>query len=791
MLDHKKYALAVHMPKLPLFALALLSGICCTLCLAYVPANNWNCLLALLACSMLLQNKNKYINLIPVILLGFACMSWHINLQLAQTMPAALEKQKVIVVGSVVSVPEIDVDNKVKFLFKIENLDHLDLRWGPGAKVQLSWDRPAFVVAAGQQLSLMVKLKRPRNFANPGSFDLEKFMFQQRIVALGYVVKSDHNQLLGVGQISQRLNLFRQKLIYNIATKLHADPYMGVVIALALGFKHFIPVEQNELFQNTGVAHLMAISGMHIGFIASIVFYATRLLWLVAPILILKLNLPMVASIAAFVVALVYALLTGMAISTQRALIMILFCLLGVVSKRKISALNRYSAALLLILVIDPFAVLSAGFWLSFLAVGSLILVYSGRPHMSRKKSIWYWCKPQLVIAVFMLPISLLIFARISVVGPVSNIIAIPWVSMVIVPLSVLGTFGTVIDPNLGLGILHCANQAFAWLVVVLEVLERIPVFKWQPPMQFFWLSIATAVLATIWLCLPRGIPGRFWAIVGIVPMLFSKSNTVPFNQALVTLLDVGQGLALVVRTQRHTLVYDTGAKMSNTFDLGARVVAPYLQNQGVGFIDKLVISHVDNDHVGGAEGLLGKISTREILLNDPKFLQAYAHTPCLAGQQWIWDGVIFTVLHPAANQYYKKRNDQSCILLIEAGSQKILLTGDIETKSERDLIARYGSKLQADLLLVPHHGSKTSSSVEFIDIVKPRYALIPVGYKNQYGHPKPEILDRYKLANVKVHSTEYDGAISFMLGDRAHNYRLVPKLYRRETYSFWLAKDP
>ncbi len=235
------------------------------------------------------------------------------------------------------------------------------------------------------------------------------------------------------------------------------------------------------------------------------------------------------------------------------------------------------------------------------------------------------------------------------------------------------------------------------------------------------------------------------------------------------------------MRTQNHVLVYDTGAKLQDNFDLGTRVVVPYLHNVGIKKIDALMISHGDNDHVGGAPGLLRSINANVVITSDDQTLSEFNPGLCIAGQQWEWDGVQFTVLHPDAEEVYKKRNDRSCVLMVQAGDHKALLTGDIEKRSEKQLVARYGNELQADLMLVPHHGSKTSSSAEFLQTVNPKYALIPVGYKNQYGHPKEPVLQRYRDMNIAVLRTEYDGAINFRLGAE-----LLPECYRRAQKGFW-----
>ena len=273
------------------------------------------------------------------------------------------------------------------------------------------------------------------------------------------------------------------------------------------------------------------------------------------------------------------------------------------------------------------------------------------------------------------------------------------------------------------------------------------------------------------------------------MPLFFARVNLIPVGQAEFTLLDVGQGLSAVVRTRNHVLVYDTGAKLRNNFDLGSMVVAPYLQTMGVKAIDTLMISHADNDHIGGAISLMSKLPTKELLISDLSELYTYNPKLCIADRQWQWDGVWFKVLHPGYETISSKRNDRSCVLMVQAGKQKVLLTGDIESKSEKHLVATYGKELQADLLLVPHHGSKTSSSVEFIQQVQPKYALIPVGYKNQYGHPAQQITQRYLELQIPSLRTDLDGALSFVLGGPELMSGLQPKRYRR-LRKFWLAND-
>lgn len=395
---------------------------------------------------------------------------------------------------------------------------------------------------------------------------------------------------------------------------------------------------------------------------------------------------------------------------------------------------------------------------------------------------IIFWLKPQIVIALALLPISLLFFSKSSLIGPLANMLAIPWVSFAVLPFCLGAVFILPLLPNLGILLLKIAESNFAFLWPILAKISILPTYNWHLPEKNLWLIILFALLGAAWLFIPRGLPGRWWGIFGLVPILCVQTSAIPLGQAEFTLLDVGQGLATVVRTQNHVLVYDTGAKLNANFDLGTRVVAPYLQSVGTKQIDALIISHSDNDHIGGAKGLLKKIAANSVITNDQKNLVDHNPKLCQAGQEWEWDGVVFTVLHPSLDVANKKRNDQSCVLMVQAGKHKALLTGDIEKRSEKQLIQRYGQKLQSDLMLVPHHGSKTSSSLEFLQTVQPKYALIPVGYKNQYGHPKEPVLQRYREMNIAILRTEYDGAISFRLGGDLH-----PHCYRREKKAFWL----
>jgi competence protein ComEC len=704
-------------------------------------------------------------------------MAWHVNQHLAHALPASLENQKITLIGTITSVVEVNENQNIRFKFNVSMVSNKSCDWQLPANIRLSWDKPAHKLLPGDRWSLQVKLKRPRNYANPGSFDTEKNYFQQRIVASGYVVTTAKQNFIDHSKCSAVINYLRQSLLEQLLLNLNKLDFSGIIIALILGVKHNIEFYQQELFQVTGVAHLMSISGLHMGMICSMVFISMRLLWRIVPRYLLNISALQLAAWCSLAVSIIYALLAGFSIATQRALIMISVFVFGLIAKRKTCSVHNYNLALLIVLLHDPFAVLSIGFWLSFGAVGLLIYALRGR--------ITKWWQQQWVITIGLFPLTLLCFAQYSIISPIANLIAIPWVSLTVLPFGLLGTIFVPINTNISALFLGLAAKSFALLWLILKQLAQVPVYNWAMSKTNLFLTMIPALIAVLWLFLPRGLPGRHWGVVGLLPLVFGVTQETPYGLAQFTLLDVGQGLAAVIKTKNHTLVYDTGAKLNEHFDLGSRVVAPFLQSIGVKKINTLIISHADNDHIGGAVSLMKKIKTSSIITTATQELAVFNPYLCEAGQQWNWDGVIFTVLHPNTNSYYSKRNNNSCVLMVQAGLHKVLLTGDIEALSERLLIMRYGNQLQADVMLVPHHGSKTSSSQEFLEQVRPNYALIPVGHKNQYGHPKAEVLERYKKLGISALRTDFNGAIGFKIG----GYAIQPSCYRHEQRHFWSAE--
>jgi len=416
---------------------------------------------------------------------------------------------------------------------------------------------------------------------------------------------------------------------------------------------------------------------------------------------------------------------------------------------------------MLLVLLWDPFVILGVGFWLSFWAVGCLLYAFSGRTQLPRP---WNWLKPQFVIMFGLMPLTLLFFQQSSIVAPLANLIAIPWVGFFVVPFCLLG-------------LTDIATYSLGILWPFLEYLHTFPIYEWIPPQRYLILRLFLAVIGFLWMFAPRGFPSRWLGLCGFLPLFIYHIPVVPYGQAKFDLLDVGQGLSAVVRTSNHTLVYDLGNP-----GLGKMVVAPFLRKHGVNYIDLLMISHADRDHVGGLESLLDTMVVKEFISSSENSL--FPGKLCIAGQAWDWDGVEFKVLHPSRDFISKNKNDQSCVLLIQAGEHRALLTGDIQKKGEYSLLTSQGDQLSADILLMPHHGSKTSSTAEFLEAVNPRLSFIPVGYNNPYGHPKVQVLERYWERDIELYRTDADGAISVVLGKDLH-----PKLYRKHgIQGFWRA---
>ena len=697
------------------------------------------------------------------------------------TLPSEWEGQDLVVVGEVAGLPDARRE-RTRFEFDIERIEEspeATTEFELPARVRLNWYRDAPRLRSGERWRLQVRLKRPRGFANPGGFDYEEWLFRRGLAATGYV-RAGRNERILPGEWS--LSRLRNDLSERIDAALGPEAALRPLVkALALGMRGEMSSAQWTVLRSTGTAHLMAISGLHVGLVAGLAFGLASLAWRLPGVSVLLVDARRVGAGAAILAALVYAALAGFTVPTQRAALMVVALMLAIVARRPVAPAILLGRALLAVLLLDPFAVNEAGFWLSFSAVALIFYGISGRLVVRRspgQRIWWRYGRIQCLLGLALLPLGFRFFGEYPVAAPLANAFAVPWVSALVVPPVLAGTLASTFLPSVGAALLELGHLALSALWHGLEFLDRhVPVLPAGPALPR-WQMLAALAGALI-LVAPHGLPARWLGALWMAPLLFPSPVLLPEGALRVAVLDVGQGTAVVLRTRDHTLVYDTGPRFSDRFDAGAAVVVPYLRHHGVRTVDVLVLSHRHQDHVGGAESVLEGTVVEDIMTN----VSAWAEgaTPCREGRKWEWNAVRFAVLHPPPDAR-DTGNEGSCVIRVDAGESSVLLTGDIGEPSERALVDRH--HLQADLLLVPHHGSATSSSPAFLDAVGPHLALASYGYRNRFDLPDRQVMARYRSRGIPVLGTVTEGAIEVDLfpdGTTSEARR-----YRRERVRYW-----
>ena len=570
---------------------------------------------------------------------------------------------------------------------------------------------------------------------------------------------------------------FRQRLYDKLKALTANSNYSGILIALAMGERAGITQQQWQVFRVTGTSHLVAISGLHIGLLAGFVFFIVRRLWPYFGSASLLLASPRAAALIAVLIAAFYAALSGFAVPAQRALIMLGIVMLSIFKLHKVQSSQVLSFALLVVLLFDPVSVLSAGFWLSFAAI--TIIAMAAFARLNVDNSWKTWGRLQWRISLVLIPLLIFLFQQASLISPLTNLFAIPIVSFLVVPLVLLATSLASFFFELSQLLFSLADYIVTALWWSLSFLAESSFSQWQSVKPSI-VSLCLASLGTVLLLSPKGWPAKYMGFFLLIPLFWPSTDSPENNEAEITLLDVGQGLAVVVQTQKHALVFDTGPKFSANFDTGAAVVIPFLRHKNINRLDKLILSHKDNDHRGGFFSLKKEIPISEVLSSYGE----KGSSPCRAGDNWRWEGIFFEILNPEQHHQFKKRNNASCVLRISVGTKSILLSADIEKKAEKRLLQLYSDKLQSSYLISPHHGSKTSSSSAFLDAVNPEYILIPVGYRNRYRMPHSSVLARYHARSIKFLSTYSSGAISIKLGQK--NSSFPPYEYRKNHLKYW-----
>jgi competence protein ComEC len=551
---------------------------------------------------------------------------------------------------------------------------------------------------------------------------------------------------------------------------------MGFISALVVGDRSEITEDQWQVLRHTGTNHLIAIAGLHIGLVAGFTFFLVGFLWRRISWLVKRVSAQQIAAIFSLGAALFYSLLAGFSLQTERAFIMLLFLLGALIFKRRIMPWQGFCLALFAVLILNPLNVISLSFWMSFMAVAAIIYATMGRIGGNQ---IWRkYGKIQWVIMLSVIPLSLLIFHESSLVSIVANMIAVPWFALMIMPLCFIGAMALCINQHAGFVFLWLALKNLQALWVVLKFLANLPHVILHLSIPNVWL-LSFMFIAIILILAPKKFPAKYLAIIFLLPWLTYKFPQPSKNQVWFTLFDIGQGLASIVRTEHHVLIFDTGPKFGPDFDAGSAVILPYLQFYRINKIDMLMVSHGDNDHIGGAESILQNVKVDKSLTSVPKQLGHNAKY-CYCGQQWNWDGVKFKVLSPRRGEKYLG-NNSSCVLRIDTGKQSILLTGDMQ-KPVEDWLIKQKDNLGATILVAPHHGSITSSSPCFVKASHPKFILYPTGYLNRFHFPSKVVENRYQKIGARAYNVAYTGAISFKLNGNA----LLPRLYRLTHRYLW-----
>ncbi len=737
-----------------MFAFAL--GLLALRFLPALPTTGW--LIALLVLALMLLPFRTYPLAFFLLGLSWACMSaqWALD----DRLKPVLDGQTRWVEGRVSGLPQ-QTDEGVRFV--LTDSRSRNARLPP--RIRVSW-RGGPPVRSDERWRLAVTLKRPAGLLNFHGFDQEAWLLAQRIGATGTVKDGE--------RLAPAANAWRDGVRQRLLA-VDAQGREAGLIALVLGDGSGLTAADWQVLQDTGTVHLLVISGQHIGLLAGLIY---GLIAGLARYGVWPRTWPWLpwACGLAFATALGYGLLAGFGVPVQRACVMVGLVLVWRLRFRHLGLWWPLLLALNGVLVLEPLASLQPGFWLSFAAVAVLILAFGGR---LGPWSLWQaWTRPQWLIAIGLFPVLLVLGLPISVSAPFANLLAVPWISLVVLPLALLGT-ALLALPFVGEGLLWLAGGALGALFNGLAWLAgQMP--AWIPadvPLGYWLVSLLGAVL----LLLPTGVPFRVLGWPMLLLAVFPPRTLVPDGQVEVTQLDVGQGQSLILRTRHHTLLYDAGPR-SGSFDLGARVVLPSLRKLGVGELDMLLLSHADADHAGGAAAIAKGMPIKRVVGGETEGLPLSLGTqPCISGERWTWDGVTFE-LWQWSEAF--SGNAKSCVLQVQANGERLLLTGDIDRAAEQSLLAS-ALAVPTDWLQAPHHGSRSSSSWPFVERLAPRSVLISRGRNNAFGHPHPQVMARYQRLGSQVYDSAEQGAVRLQLG------AFTPPEVARGQRRFWRERLP
>lgn len=775
---------------------------------------------------------------------GFGWASWRAERRLADALPPSLEGRDIVVVGVVAALPDVD-PRGVRFAFDVESVVSVDdaghpasgagpgSRWPVPSHLSLGWYRPGRGtvgvgagavpdVRPGQRWRLTVRLKRPHGTANPSGFDYEYWLLEQGFRATGSVRPGADDNDAGdddrtveeastgtrkldefVWRIDYAIERARERLRHRVMTALTGGgpvaataPYAGVVVALIIGDQRAIAQSDWTVFNRTGIGHLVSISGLHVSMLAALGAWGVSRWWRRHPAWCARLAAHRAAALAGTLVALAYCLLAGFGVPAQRTLYMIGVVALALWTHRLTSVSRVLCIALAIVVAIDPWAVMGSGFWLSFTAVAAIFYVGTGRlrPHAATLKArmldgLRAALRMQWAVTLALTPLTLLFFFQMSIVSPLANAVAIPLVSFVVTPLALAGA---VLPTIVGSPLLRIAHGVVALLATGLQWLSASPIAVWSAAAPGP-VALACAMIGVAWWLAPRGLANRWTGALWLVPLFAWPTDRPAPGDVRFVALDIGQGTSVVVQTHGSDLLYDTGPSYGPGNDAGQRIIVPYLRAAGISRLDTLVVSHNDNDHSGGALSVLAAIPVSDVrssLAFDTPIVRASPnHLRCATGQGWSVDDVRFDVLSPPSDIYAARDsapnarpNARSCVLRVESRGRVMLLTADIEKPQEAALVERAAAAIVSDVMLVPHHGSRTSSTDAFLDATTPSIAIVQAGYLNRFGHPRADVMARYAARGITVFRNDRDGAVTVAMIDG----QVTVDRYRKTHPRYW-----
>jgi competence protein ComEC len=720
----------------------------------------------------------KYLNSYPafLFLLGLSWGIYHANQVNETQLVSAKEGIDAQIIGTISSIPQHRGLSQ-RFVLRVESFQKIpeeEVEPWPN-KLLLSWYQVDDLLKVGDKYRFDVRLRRPRGLSNFNQFDYRRWLLGQGIDATGYVRGAER---IGASEHwLDRINLMRFERRSDIAK--HGFASEALLLALGLGIKDDIGADQWQLFLQTGVIHLMVISGLHIGFAALVGFWLFGLI--AKPVLalgFLHTDLTMRWS-GGLAFAIFYAALAGLSLPTTRALIMLSLLAITRVLKINWSGWTFVSIALAFIALLQPAAVLQDSFWLSFGAVLVLICALGGRAKQSFLLSL---IRAQWMLLVGFGGVLIFLQKPLYLGGFFSNLLAVPLTGFILVPLILIAVLLLPFAAGLSALLLRIADVLLIKLLDFLYLVSQLPLPKFDPIFDDWLPAVLLCLAGLLFVGFPSG-RIRIVLVFSLLPLLLGvRHDKGDFS---ILLFDVGQGTAVLIEQPGYRLLYDLGPAYSQQFNAGAHILLPHLQ-KGTNRLDSLIVSHDDTDHSGGLEPILEAMEIGELFAGGPKALERGLELDanhCQAGQAWTIEQVSYSFLHPRELSQFSSSNNQSCVLLIEFGSQRILLAGDIESNIEAGLMRFYPELRDIDWLLIPHHGSRTSSSESFVKALSPSIAAVSAGYGNSFGHPTVEVIDRYQAVGAEIFSTAESGALQFSwdLSDS------VPEIkVSRDQHIFW-----